>query len=41
MQDNFIEINSIPTRIYSWGHSPTEKFNSDIEELVLVITGEL
>jgi hypothetical protein len=41
MQDNFIEINSIPTRVFSWGHSPNEKFEKDVEELVLVITGEL
>lgn len=37
----FIEVNSIPTHIYSWGHrADLEITDKTISKLILVITGE-
>ena len=40
MHSGFVKINSVPTRIYSWGHFVTEEFDRNIKELVLVISGD-
>ncbi|XP_070506446.1 lipid droplet-associated hydrolase [Chironomus tepperi] len=39
MHNGFVRINSVPTRVFTWGHFVTEKFNENIKVLVLVISG--
>lgn len=42
MQDSYIEINSVPTHVYTWGHHVNEELkNEKIDKLVLIITGRL
>lgn len=41
MQDGFVEINSVPTHIYTWGQWIEDQFDEDRKkEIVLVITGK-
>lgn len=40
MQDSFIEINSVPTHVYTWGYHVDEELkNEKIDKLILIITG--
>lgn len=39
MHNGFIRLNSVPTRVFTWGHFVTEQFNKNVKELVLVISG--
>lgn len=41
MQDGFVEINSVPTHIYTWGQWIEDKFDDQKKEIVLIITGEV
>lgn len=41
MQDAYIEINSVPTHLYTWGFNFEEELkDKNIDKLVLVITGK-
>lgn len=40
MQDSYIEINSVLTHVYTWGHHVNEELkNEEIDKLILIITG--
>lgn len=39
MQEGFVEINSVPTHIFTWGHWIQDKFDSKTKEIVLIVSG--
>lgn len=39
MQDSFIEINSVPTRIITWGHHVNQLKDTQVDKLIVLITG--
>lgn len=39
MQEDYVEVNQVPTHVLTWGHSIRDKFDGDKKEMVLVITG--
>ena len=41
MQESFIEINTVPTRIITWGHPVNQLEHTQDDKLILVITGKL
>lgn len=41
MQENFYEINSVPTKILTWGYRVDEEMPANVDKLVLIITGKL
>lgn len=40
MRDGFVEINAVPTHIFTWGQWIEDKFDERKKEMVLIITGE-
>lgn len=40
MQEGFVEVNSVPTRIITWGQWISDKFDESTKELILIITGK-
>lgn len=41
MNEGFIEINSVPTHIFTFGQWIQDKFDEDTKELVLIISGKI
>lgn len=39
MEESWIDLNSVPTHIFSWGQKPQDSFEKSIKEVVLIITG--
>lgn len=39
MQDGFVEINSVPTHIFTWGQWVEDKFDDKTKDLVLIVSG--
>lgn len=39
MKEGFIEVNSVPTHIFTWGKWVTDEWDTETKEIVLLITG--
>lgn len=39
MQSGFVEINSVPSRILTWGQWIDDKFHESTKDMILIITG--
>lgn len=39
MEEAFVDINSVPTHVMTWGQRVEDKFDEKIEEIVLLIPG--
>lgn len=39
MQDGYVEINKVPTHIFTWGQWVEDEFKEENKEIVLIITG--
>lgn len=39
MRDGFVDVNTVPTHIFTWGQWIEDKFDPKFKELVLIITG--
>lgn len=39
MKHGFVEVNTVPTHIYTWGQWIEDDFDPKVKDLVLIITG--
>lgn len=40
MQEGYVEVNKVPTHIYTWGQWVEDKFEDRVKEIVVIITGQ-
>lgn len=39
MQEGYVTVNNVPTHLMCWGQWIEDKFNEEVKQIVLVVTG--